>query len=67
MTFTKSHNKDNTAYLVSSKGKLVGKVRKVESWVARGGRIEWEAYRAGEYLGSFDTRTDAGTFLVNRA
>jgi len=66
MTFTKSQNQEN-AYYVSSQGKLFGKVKKVERWVVRGGRIEWEAYHAGKYLGSFGTRNDAGAFLVNPA
>lgn len=66
MTFTKSQNQENT-YYVSSGGSLAGKVKKVERWVVRGGRIEWEAYWAGKYLGSFRTRNDAGDFLANRA
>lgn len=65
MTFTKSQNYDHT-YHVSTAGKLVGKVRRVEAWVVRGTRIEWEAFQAGKYLGTFKTRNDAGEYLANR-
>lgn len=65
MTFTKSQSRENT-YLVVSSGKLVGTVRKIGK-VFRGTSVAWEAYRAGEYLGSFMTRNDAGEYLVGRA
>ena len=65
MTFTKSQNREHT-YYVASGGKLVGSVRRVENWVVRGTNIAWEAYHAGKYLGSFDTRNEAGKFLVGQ-
>lgn len=64
MTFTKSANHDHT-YYVSTNGKIIGKVRKVERWVVRGTSIDWEAYRAGKYVGSFKTRNEAGKWLSN--
>lgn len=47
-------------------GKCVGLVKRVERWVVRGKRIEWEAYRTGRYQGSFATRLAAAQSLANR-
>jgi len=64
MTFIKSRNRDNTYHVVSG-GKITGTVRKVEAWVVRGTRITWEAYHAGKYLGSYETRNKAGASLCH--
>lgn len=62
MIFSKRLDAEN-AYFVISGGKIVGKVRKVENWVVRGTRISWEAYQAGKYVGSYETRKAAGESL----
>lgn len=42
----------------------IGVVRKVERWTVRGTRIEWEAYRKGNCVGtSFATRKEAAEYL----
>jgi hypothetical protein len=63
MNFMKSFSRENTSYYVTSGRKIIGRVRRVEAWVVRGGRTEWEASRAGEYLGTFGTRNEAAAYL----